>query len=499
MAGSVKVNGVWKSASDYYVKVNGVWKNVINGYVKINGVWKLFYAPAAPAYYAAPVYYASPTYYTSSGGGGCIYYTVTNLSGLTTSQATNSITGSGNNVGSASPQSTTNSSLNGQVVSGSQSPAAGLYCGQQTVSFSYYQYTAPTGGGCGACGDGGVTSTTESYCNGEEGWARSVTTYRDACNAVCNTTYGAGYYVTACGYGCGCGSVSYYAAPTYYNIPVVTYYAAPIYYNFNSTYYAAPIYYTITNYFPSYYAAPIYYNFNSTYYAAPIYYVPNTSVTYYAAPIYYTYYAPTYYAYYAPSYYAAPIYYTYYAPTYYAAPVYYRAPTYYAAPVYYTRTGGGCWAYGTQVRLANGLVKPIEDLKVGDVVKSPIIPTYPNGEDYTQWYPGSVWSIENPGIISYETTTVRNVKHWVESSFYLLNDTYKLTGDHFLFVKKDSKWQFAKTEEILVGDFVKDEFGQSIEIFKKNQINEFTMVVDIDVEENDLFLANGIITHNVKA
>jgi intein/homing endonuclease len=24
------------------------------------------------------------------------------------------------------------------------------------------------------------------------------------------------------------------------------------------------------------------------------------------------------------------------------------------------------------------------------------------------------------------------------------------------------------------------------------------MVVDIDVEENDLFLANGIITHNVK-
>lgn len=443
MAGNIKVNGVWKNVSNYSVKVNGVWKTVTNGYVKVNGVWKQFLAPSTPSFYSPPVYYAAPAYY---GGGGCVYYTVTSLSGLTVSQATNSITGSGNLVGSTTSTSTTNSSLDGKVAS--QSPASGLYCGQQTVSFTYYTYsTTPTysGGGCGACGDGGTTSSTESYCNGEEGWARPVTTYKDACGNVCNTVYGEGYQVTSCGFGCGC-SPTYYAAPIYYTAPV---------------YYTPPV--------VTYYAAPIYYNFNSTYFAAP---------TYYAAPLYF---AGTAY---------------YFAPT----PVYYNfSQTYFAAPVYYTYNPGvGCWAYGTQVTLSNGSTKAIEDIVVGDVLRAPVIPTYPNGEDSSMWYPASVWSTENADELGYEDTVVTGVRHVVESSFYLINDTFKVTGDHFVFVKKGSTWQFAQVDELAVGDFFKSESGEEIEITKKVEVNESTMVVDIDVEDNDLFFANGIITHNLK-
>ena len=441
MAGNVKVNGVWKSAANYSVKVNGLWKTVTNGYVKVNGVWKQFHSPAAPVYYAAPIYYAAPVY--SGGGGGCIYYTVTSLPGLTVSQATNSITGSGNLVGSTSSTSTTDSALDGTVAS--QSPSSGLYCGQQTVSFTYYTYTAPTGGGgggttnpCGTCGDGGNTTSTEFYCQGSQRWSRPVTTYKDACGATCNTVYGTGQIEVSCSPNCNCG-IYYAPTPNYYSPPVVTYYAAPIYYNFNSTFFAAPIYYTPP--VVTYYAAPIYYNFNSTFFAAPIYYT---------------------------------------------------------APVYYTYTGSGCWAYGTQVTLSNGSTKPIEDVVVGDVLRAPVIPTYPNGEDSSMWYPASVWSTETADELAYEDTVVTKVNHVIESAFYLINDTFKVTGDHFVFVKKNMVWQFARVDELAVGDFFKNESGEELEITKKVEINESTMVVDIDVEDNDLFFANGIITHNFK-
>jgi hypothetical protein len=199
---------------------------------------------------------------------------------------------------------------------------------------------------------------------------------------------------------------------------------------------------------------------------------------------------------------------TYYSPpvvTYYAAPIYYTfnstyfaAPIYYTAPVYYTTSGGGCWAYGTPVTLSDGSTKPIEEIVVGDVLRAPVIPTYPNGEDSSQWYPASAWSVQDLDELAYEDTVVTKVKHVAEDAFYLLNDTFKVTGDHFVFVKKGSVWQFARVDEVAVGDFFKDESGNEIEVTKKSEINEATMVVDIDVEDNDLFFANGIITHNFK-
>ena len=232
--------------------------------------------------------------------------------------------------------------------------------------------------------------------------------------------------------------------------PVASYYAAPIYYT-APTYYAVPI---------SYYSPPI------QYYTAPSYYIP--FVTYYAAPIYYT------------------------APTYYAAPI----PTYYAAPVYYT-AGGGCWAYGTLVTMADGSLKAIEELIIGDEVRTAVIPTYPNGEDSSKWYPASVWSSDSDEGITYETTTVTGAKHIVDVAYYILNDKYKVTGDHFVYVRKSGVWQFAKVEELAVGDYLHDETS-AVEITRKVPVNDQLMVVDVDVEPNDLFLANGIITHNVK-
>jgi len=429
---------------------------------------------------------------------------VPNVVGLTVSQATNSITGSGNLIGGTSGTSTTNAALDGAVAS--QSPSSGLYVGQQSVSFTYYAYAGEV---TPVCGSGGSNTTTELYCQGGQLWSRPVTVYYDSNGSVCSTSYGTGSQEVQCAASCGCASAYTYCPSLGYSVPASgypgncpgaqpTYYAAPVYYSPNTsvTYYAAPVYYS-PNTSVTYYAAPIYYT-APTYYAAPIYYSPNTSVTYYAATIYYT----------AHTYYAAPV---YYSPntsvTYYAAPTYYRAPTYYAAPIYYSPStsvtyyggGGGCWVYGTRVTLSNGLTKPIENIVVGDVLRAPIIPTYPNGEDKTLWYPASAWSIKDVQKLDYEDTVVTSVRHVIESAFYHINDQFKVTGDHFVFVKKGLIWQFAHVDELEVGDYFKSELGEEILITKKIKVNDAIMVVDIDVEDNDLFFADGIITHNFKA
>jgi intein/homing endonuclease len=53
-----------------------------------------------------------------------------------------------------------------------------------------------------------------------------------------------------------------------------------------------------------------------------------------------------------------------------------------------------------------------------------------------------------------------------------------------------------RTIELSVGDYLVDEFGTEIEIFSITILEgEFT-VYDLGVEDNDLYIANGVLTHN---
>lgn len=60
--GSIKVNGVWKTTSSWYVKVNGVWRTVSTAYVKVDGAWRSYITVPTPAPTPAPA--------PSPGGGG---------------------------------------------------------------------------------------------------------------------------------------------------------------------------------------------------------------------------------------------------------------------------------------------------------------------------------------------------------------------------------------------------------------------------------------------
>jgi hypothetical protein len=192
---------------------------------------------------------------------------------------------------------------------------------------------------------------------------------------------------------------------------------------------------------------------------------------------------------------AAPYYAPYYAP--YVAPYYAPYVVNYSPP-FYAPVTGGCWLYDSQVLMADGTTKPIQDIAVGDVLLAPVIPTYPNGENISLWYPANVWSTSSSDGITYEPTTVTVVTHHIEKTYYNFNNKYEITGDHFMFAKKNGVWQFERGENLLVGDYFMDKDNNEVEITSIVFINEPASVVDLTVFPNALFVANGVITHNVK-
>ena len=147
--------------------------------------------------------------------------------------------------------------------------------------------------------------------------------------------------------------------------------------------------------------------------------------------------------------------------------------------------------------MADGSFKNIEDIIIGDILKSVVIPTYPNGEDFSNWYPASVWNINSIDQVSYENTTVTAIKSIVTSGYYNINNKYKVTGEHFIFAESDALWQFIRARDLTTGNSLlvngNAEIIESIEYMP-----DVVRVMDIDVEPNDLFIADGVVNHNIK-
>jgi hypothetical protein len=76
--------------------------------------------------------------------------------------------------------------------------------------------------------------------------------------------------------------------------------------------------------------------------------------------------------------------------------------------------------------MADGSDKLIEDLIVGDEVLTAVIPTYPNGEDMTKWYPLSVWGIQSLEGTVTGTTTVTGVNRNIAPAFNTINGSINI-------------------------------------------------------------------------
>lgn len=153
----------------------------------------------------------------------------------------------------------------------------------------------------------------------------------------------------------------------------------------------------------------------------------------------------------------------------------------------------GCLLKGTNVLMSDGTTRKIEDLKEGDMLSSKVIEGMPTNEDQT------VMDWRNPGNIKLQKDSVelKNIKSLtVDTVLSFNNKTIVSSKDHLHIAKQDGVWRILRGDEIKIGDYLLEQNGKEIEVEMIDIFKGKFKVYNLDVEDNDLFIANGILTHN---
>lgn len=153
-----------------------------------------------------------------------------------------------------------------------------------------------------------------------------------------------------------------------------------------------------------------------------------------------------------------------------------------------------CHVEGTVMNLADGTTKLVEDLQVGDVLASYDIAGL---SDAGEWRNYS--SQINQFSASSSTATVTGITAGQYTSYHNFNnDLTKVTGEHPILVKTtDNDIQFKHARDVIVGDSFYTASGW-VAVTSNELVEETVNTYSIDVETEDVYMADGILFHNTE-
>lgn len=132
--------------------------------------------------------------------------------------------------------------------------------------------------------------------------------------------------------------------------------------------------------------------------------------------------------------------------------------------------GGGCFLAGTPITMADGSMKAIESIEVGDVVLA-------FDEASGEMKPDKVSAVHEP----------------VEWAHYLLvNDKLELTPPHPVL----SKGEWVEIGKLSVGDMMTSVDGSDVRIDSIEVVKEPVTVYNFATNPYETYVADGIIVHN---
>lgn len=134
--------------------------------------------------------------------------------------------------------------------------------------------------------------------------------------------------------------------------------------------------------------------------------------------------------------------------------------------------GGGCFLSGTQILLGSGKTKNIEDIKVGDIIKT----------------------LQSP--LSGKLVTAKVIKtfeHQV-AGYLVFNNHLRVTGEHNLYING----RFMTASEVKVGDSYLDSEGNYQTIHSIESLSGQNTVYNFTVEKLNTYFADGFYVHNEK-
>jgi len=175
--------------------------------------------------------------------------------------------------------------------------------------------------------------------------------------------------------------------------------------------------------------------------------------------------------------------------------------TLYAVDVYNTiNQPDFCLLFGTKVTLANGTEINIEDLNVGDEIKS-WVPTGLPDESQALDSQNDDWRFyySNELLGAAQNVTVKDITFNFAAGYFSLNNgLINATETHPLYVwdNEIGKYKFKNVGDILPGDRLIMQDETEVEITNIEIVTADVEIATVNVENADVFLSNGLISHN---
>ena len=154
--------------------------------------------------------------------------------------------------------------------------------------------------------------------------------------------------------------------------------------------------------------------------------------------------------------------------------------------------GGGCVLFGTKIKMSDGTTKMVQDVLIGDSLASKTIlnQTYSEKSELYDWSSSNIKLSDSiVRVISNRSINTNTV--------YSINDgKFFTSADHNHIYKHNNIWKVNKTDNLEVGDSLIDENGNEIIINNIVMMTGQFIVYNIDVDNNNVYIANGVLTHN---
>jgi len=156
-----------------------------------------------------------------------------------------------------------------------------------------------------------------------------------------------------------------------------------------------------------------------------------------------------------------------------------------------------CFVVGTDILMADGSTKKIEDIVIGDSLKSFNIPNLDDDYDPDLMNTENAWITPSTDDFTITPTTVTYIGRRPVLKTIKFNNLHRCTENHAIFVNRGGDYQWLKAKDVQVGDsFIKFDKTEEM-VSNKETIDELTEVVAIDCEIKDFYFANGILVHNI--
>jgi len=178
----------------------------------------------------------------------------------------------------------------------------------------------------------------------------------------------------------------------------------------------------------------------------------------------------------------------------------------------YNGTAITCFTPDTKLTLADGTQKEIQELAIGDELLSMRMPNAQTEEEHPVIASDVAYAdycIVELGESELVSAKIINMFFDFADTYFLINDEIKVTGEHPFFVKipdgfylsttgqnSEEFWAWEYVRNLEVGQVMYDKDMNEVPIDSIEEIEEEIEIVNIDVDTNNTYFAEGILVHN---